>query len=168
MPSASEIFHELQHANQHLIDIAGKLDDLKGSTDAVRGAVEQLASILSTNFSQLLTLTAYTNQALYHNDLQNDTIICILEKIAKNTCDLVNQSHLQTALQTTIQKNTTGMAGMYAIEHAGAALVLQREQALREEIEKCCPPQPPTPPCHDQPCPVPKPIGPPPDVIVIK
>jgi hypothetical protein len=164
MPSATDIFNQLVAANGHLTDIATKLDAVKASTDAVQAAEEQVASILATNFSQLIALTSYTNQALYHNDQQNDTIICILEKIAKNTCDLVNQSYLQTALQTIIQKNTTGLAGMYASAHAEAALALERERALRQEIEKCCPPKPPTPPCQEQPCATTKLIGPPPDL----
>ena len=160
MPSASDIFDQLKTANHTLDSISGKLDALQTSTDAVRATVEQVGNALAGNFNQLITLTAYTNEALFHNDLQNDTIICILEKIAKNTCDLVNQSHLQTALQAIMQKNTTELAGMYALTHAEGALALEREQALRHEIEKCCPPKPPTPPCHDHPCPAPKPIGP--------
>ena len=168
MPSATDIFNQLVAANGHLTAIATKLDAVKASMDAVQAAEEQVASILATDFSQLIALTSYTNQALYHNDLQNDTIICILEKIAKNTCDLVNQSHLQTELQAIIQKNTTGLAGMYASAHAEAALALERERALRQEIEKCCPPKPPTPPCQEQQCATSKPIGPPPNLNVLE
>jgi hypothetical protein len=168
MPSASEIFDQLVKANDNLVSIAGKLDDLKASTDSVRAAVDQVQSTLAANFGQLITLTAYTNLALFHNDLQNDTIICILEKISKNTCDLVNQSHLQTALQTIIEKNTTRLAAMYAFAHADAALAVEREDALRKQIEECCPPRQPVPPCQYVPCPTPEPIGPPPVVVVIE
>ena len=42
---------------------------------------------LTNGFNQLVTLGQYTNQALYQNDQQNDTIICLLEHISKNTCD---------------------------------------------------------------------------------
>ena len=164
MPSASDIYNQLISANQNLVTIEGKLDALKGSTDAVRAAVEQVETILNNGLPQLIALNAYMAQALYENDLQNGTMICILEKIAKNTCDLVNQSHLQTALQTNIGKNTAGLAEMYATTHAEAALSREREERLRRDMEKCCPPEPPAPPCQDQPCTVPKPIGPPPSV----
>jgi hypothetical protein len=168
MPSASDIFDQLKLANQNLDSIAGKLDNLTASTDSVRAAVDQVQNTLAANLGQLITLTAYTNLALFHNDLQNDTVICILEKISKNTCDLVNQSHVQTALQTIIEKNTTRLAAMYAFAHADAALAAEREQALREEIEKCCPPKPPASPCYYVACPTPEPIGPPPEIIVIE
>lgn len=50
MPSASDIFKELQHANDYLIDINSKLGAVQASTDAVRAAVEQLGSTLSSSF----------------------------------------------------------------------------------------------------------------------
>lgn len=149
MPSASDIFNQLIDANGHLVDIAGKLDALKGSTDT------------------LVTLNIYLAQALYQNAQQNDTIICLLEKIAKNTCDLVNQSHSQTALQTGIDKHTAALAELYATTHPEAGLSREREERLRREIEKCCPPKPPVLPCHDKPCAAPQPIGPPPSVGVV-
>jgi hypothetical protein len=139
MPSGSDFFNQLKDANTNLNNIANKLD-------------------------LLITLGAYTNQALFQNALQNDTIICVLEKISKNTCDLVNQSHLQTALQAAIHNNTAALAEMFALTHAEAALAREREQALRGEIEKCCPPKPPAPICTYKPCPAPGPLGEPPDV----
>jgi hypothetical protein len=57
---------------------------------------------------------------------------------------------------------------MYASAHAEAALALERERALRQEIEKCCPPKPPTPPCQEQPCATSKPIGAPPSLNVLE
>ena len=52
----------------------------------------------------MVTLGEYTNQALFQNAKQNDTIICILEHISKNTCELLNQSVIQTRLQTEMDK----------------------------------------------------------------
>ncbi|HEY7153615.1 MAG TPA: hypothetical protein VH575_06630 [Gemmataceae bacterium] len=141
MPSGTDFFNQLQAANS-------KLDTL------------------NAQFSQLLTLTAYTTQALFQNALQNDTIICVLEKISKQTCELLNQSCLQTPLQRTIQKNSTTLAELFAATHAEAALIREREQVLREEIEKCCPPKPVEPCCHYETCPAPGPIPEPPPIIV--
>jgi hypothetical protein len=141
MPSGTDFFNQLQAANS-------KLDTL------------------NAQFSQLLTLTAYTTQALFQNAQQNDTIICILEKISKQTCELLNQSCLQTPLQKTIQTNTTALAELFAATHAEAALIRDREQALRNEIEKCCPPKPPEPCCHYETCPAPGPLPEPPPIIV--
>jgi hypothetical protein len=157
MPSATDIFNKL-------VEIGGKLDDLNTTTQAIRADDDQLVNIESTDLGELITLTAYTDVALYQNDLQNATIICLLEQISRNTCDLVNQSHLQTALQKTIEKNTARLAEMFAATHGDAALALEREQTLRREIEKCCPPEQPPPPCQEKPCPAPKQIDPPPKV----
>ncbi|SRR6266481_1141662 len=151
MPSGSDFFDELKGAHNELKALNPRIDGTNGRLDQIVGRLETL-----------LAFTAYTNQALFHNALQNDTIICILEKIAKSVCDLVNQSHLQTALQAAIGKNTAQLADLFAATHAEAALTLEREQALRQEIEKCCPPRPPTPPCHDEPCSAPGPLQPPP------
>jgi hypothetical protein len=139
MPSGTDFFNQLVAANS-------KLDTL------------------NSQFSQLLILTAYNSYALYQNALQNDTLICILEKISKQTCELLNHACLQTPLQKTIQKNTTTLAELFAATHAEAALIREREQALRDEIEKCCPPKPPEPCCHYEPCPAPGPIPAPPPI----
>lgn len=161
MPSAQDIFNKL-------VEIGGKLDDLNATTQAIRSDDDQLVNIESTDLGELVTLTVYDNQALYQNALQNATIICLLEQISKNTCDLVNQSHLQTRLQEIIERNTTRLAEMFAATHGDVALALEREQHLRKELEKCCPPKPPEPPCQEKPCKAPKQIDPPPQIGVIE
>ena len=157
MASADDFFQQLKQANDKLSDLA-----------PLRADVEQLSNILSSSLNQLVTLTAYEAQALFQNALQNATIICILEKISKQTCELLNQACLQTALQTQIQKNTAAIADIVAAAHPEAALIREREQALRAELEKCCPPPPPKPCCQYQPCQAPPQIQPPPDVVIIE
>jgi len=124
----------------------------------VRGAVEHADSTRQWGFAQLIKLGQYTNLALFHNNQQNDTIICILEHISKNTCELVNEAHTQTTLQTSIKNNSSLLADLYAATHAEAALTREREEALRKQIEQCCPPKPPELPCGYQPCPAPDPL----------
>ena len=97
-------------------------------------SAEQLANVVSSNLGQLVTLTPYDSQALYQNALQNATIICILEKISKQTCELLNQACLQTALQTEIAKNTVAVAEIIAMAHPETALMREREQAMRMEL----------------------------------
>jgi hypothetical protein len=162
MASATDFYNALQAANgkldgvnNRLDDVKGKLDALKAATDAVHAAVDQVNKTLQWGFGQLITLGTYTNQALFHNDEQNDTIICILEHISKNTCELLNEAHTQTGLQTVIQGNTTTLAELYAATHPAAALARERLEALRKQVEVCCPPEPPAPVCDYQPCPKP-------------
>jgi len=155
MASADDFFQQLKQANDKLSDLA-----------PLRADVEQLSSALSSGLNQLVRLNAYIAQALYQNALQNATIICDLEKISKQTCELLNQASLQTALQTEINKNTSVIADIVATAHPEAALIREREQALRNELEKGCPPLPPNPCCAYEPCKAPPQIDPPPGVII--
>jgi hypothetical protein len=164
MPSADDLFNQLVAANNRLEAIKGNLLDVEAATDAVKFAVNQVNSTLTTGFGQLVTQGDYTNKALSQNAKQNDTIICILEHISKNTCELLNQSVIQTRLQTSMDKGATALADMYASVHADAALERERLQALKDQIEKCCPPPRPEVPCHYTECPAPPPLGDPPDV----
>lgn len=178
MPSASDVLNEIKGVNSRLDgangrldgvnarldDVKGKLDALKAATDAVRASVETVNKTLQNGFSTLITLGIYTNQALFHNSQQNDTIICMLEQISRNTCQLVNQAVLQTQLQQAISKNTEALAALYAATHAEAALTREREEALRQQIERCCPPKPPEPACRYERCPSPERLPEPPRV----
>ncbi len=157
MPSADDLFNQLVAANNRLEAIKGNLVDVKG-------AVNDVNTTLKNGFHQLITLGQYTNQALYQNDQQNDTIICLLEHISKNTCALLNQAALQTAAQLEIERDMDSLESMFATANAGAALENKRLQALKEQVEKCCPPPQAVPPCEFAPCPAPKPLGPPPKV----
>jgi hypothetical protein len=164
MPSADDLFNQLVAANNRLEDIKGDLVDVKGAVNGVTAAVNAVNGTLTNGFNQLVTLGQYTNQALFHNDQQNDTIICLLEHISRNTCALLNQAALQTAAQLEMESDIDKLESMYATVNAGAALEAKRLHALKEQIEKCCPPEKPVPPCEFVPCPAPKPIGPPPQV----
>jgi hypothetical protein len=148
MANSDDFFNQLKGANDKLADI--------------RTDVEQLTNIVSSNLLQLVTLTAYNAQALFQNALQNASIICILEKISSQTCELLNQSCLQTALQKEMEKHIAAISSIVAAAHPEAALILEREQSLRRELEKCCPPTPPKSCCHYEPCIAPQQIPPPP------
>jgi len=154
MPNADDFFHQLQQINGHILDLTA--------------AVNQVNATLTTGFSEMVTLGQYTNLALSQNAKQNDTIICILEHISKNTCELLNQSVIQTRLQTEMEKDIDGLEAMYETAHADAALERKRLRELKEEIEECCPPPEPETPCKYAPYAAPKPIGDPPYVGVIE
>jgi hypothetical protein len=40
-------------------------------------------------------------------------MICILEHISKNTCDLVSEAHTQTGLKLSFKNNSTLLADLY-------------------------------------------------------
>ncbi len=109
-----------------------------------------------------MILGTYTNEALFHNAQQNDTMICLLEQISKNTCGILNEAVVQTRLQTAIKINSQLLADLYAATHADAALERQRLEQLQAQIEQCCPPTPLPPACTDKPCDKPNRLGKPP------
>jgi hypothetical protein len=157
MPSTDDFFNQLKDANDRLETIKGRLLD-------ITAAVNQVNATLTTGFGELVTLGQYTNLALFQNANQNDTIICILEHISKNTCELLNQSVIQTKLQTEMQEDLDSVEAMYETVHADAALERERLKALKQQIEKCCPPPKPEAPCTYAPCPAPKPLDEPPKI----
>jgi hypothetical protein len=150
---------KLDTANNHLGTIEGKLDTINSSVRAVENSVKKAQQILLWGFQQLITLGHYTNQALFHNNQQNDTMICLLQHIAIHTCGSWNEAHIQTGLQEEIKVAMRKLADLYAATHGDTAQTLQREEELRREIEACCPPPPPEPACVERPCPMPGPFA---------
>jgi hypothetical protein len=164
MPSVDDVYNQLLAVNGKLDTLHNDLTTVTTAINAVQAAVTQVNATLTNGFGELVTLGQYTNQALYQNDQQNDTIICILEHIAKNTCSLLNESTIQTALQTEMESDIDGVESMIATANPAAALERKRLHELKEKIEECCPPKKPAPPCDYRPCTAPKPNGPPPQV----
>ncbi len=154
---------KLDTVNTNLTTIEGKLDTLNASVQAVDADVQKVQQLLLWGFQQLITLGQYTNQALFQNDQQNDTMICLLQQISVNTCGIWNEAHTQTELQEAIKAANRKLACLYAATHGDAAVTLEREEKLRRQIEECCPPPPPAPICVEPPCPAPPPFdkGPP-------
>jgi hypothetical protein len=161
MPTTDDFYQRLTDALTKLDQVNANLHDVKTATDAVRIT---LNATLIAGFNKLVTIGDYTNQALAHQSKQNDTIICSLDHIARNTCELLNQSAIQTMLQTEMQTSLAALADMYATTHPEAALERERLLALKAQVEKCCPPPRPEPPCTFMSCPAPPPLGNPPDV----
>jgi len=153
---------DLGGVNNRLDGANSRLDDIKGKLDAVVKSVQDVNTTLNWGFGQLITIGNYTNQALAQNAAQNDTMICILEHISKNSCLLLDEAHVQTELQTVIKRNTTALSDLYAATHPEAALARERLEALRKQIEECCPPKPAEPICRYEPCPAPRPLREPP------
>ena len=110
---------------------------------------------LSQGLSASLAQQHFTNIALVEKIAQEKTMICQLEQISKQTCDLVTESHLQTSLQGEIAEDVKRTLNLAQIASPGAELELKRLDALREEIEKCCPPEVAPPACTHTACPPP-------------
>jgi hypothetical protein len=164
MPSIDDVYNQLLAVNTNLTNLTNAVNNATTAINGVHAAVTQVNGTLNTGFGELVTIGNYNNQALYQDDQQNTTMICELEHISKNTCALLNESVIQTALQTAIASDIDGLEQMFATVNPGAALELERLAKLKAQVEACCPPPKPVPPCNYAPCPAPAPIGPPPQV----
>jgi hypothetical protein len=158
MPSAQDVLDAINHVKDNTATIISRLDDVNGKLDTVNANLQTVEQLLLWGFQQLITLGQYTNQALFHNDQQNDTMICQLQQISVNTCCICNETHTQTPLQEAIKTAIRKLTCLYATSHADAALTHERNEKLREQIEACCPPEPPAPACVEKPCPEPRPF----------
>jgi hypothetical protein len=177
MPSINDVFNELQQANGNLQQIHTDIVDLATRTDNVADAVAQAETTLHSDLVQannrldglvqigstLIGLQTYANRALYHHSLQTDTVICLLDRIAREACEIQNEAHVQTGLQLSMAHDQARLRALYEHEHAAATLQQTRIEELRTEIQACCPPEEPEPACEFEPCPTPPRIDPPPN-----
>lgn len=166
MPSAGDFFNEVVKTNGKLdvlnttaIAIDDDIKTLIVSTNAVKSSVDEVVG----EVGQLITIDTVIRDAVIHTIKQNDTIICLLTQIADHTCRILNQSVLQTGLQTIVARDTTTLSDLYSVTHAEAALIRERELALKRQIEECCPPDVAPPACQPQACPDPGKFEPPKD-----
>jgi hypothetical protein len=184
MASIDDCFNQLTDANGHLVAIDGDLQTVNTSMQAVNTSVQAvdadvngITTAIQTGFSQLGSLVNYTDQLVlyeieqnkYTDQLlvyqieQNDTIICYLAKIALQTCALLNEAARQTAAQEAMRTDLANLTQLYELANPAAAVEQDRLEELKAQIEKCCPPPRPEPPCKfekcDQPRELPKPPG---------
>jgi hypothetical protein len=166
MPSAQDVLDAINDTkaaiNNNTTVIGQKLDTLVAAVNTVDADLKLAQQVLLWGFEQLITLGQYTNEALFQNDKQNDTIICNLEQVSVNTCGIWNEAHIQTDLQKGTEAAAQKLAKLYAATHGDAAVTLAREEELLKRIEECCPPEEPKPVCVETPCPAPAPFTQPP------
>jgi hypothetical protein len=142
----------LNDAYNQLVQANGQLTTLHNDMQEVNASVQADTAAVQSGFANLDQLVHYTNQLLGYEIEQNDTIICNLEKIAKQTCELVNQAVLQTGAQQAIREDLDDLKQLYQLTNPAAAVEQHRLEQLERKIEACCPPEVPPPVCTYEPC----------------
>lgn len=106
------------------------------------------------NAQQLLViLQELRSSAASKSSMQNELIICLLEKIAKQSCSILNEVHWQTTLQKQIARSLESFYQLYKSVHPAEALQYERIKQLEAELEKCCPKEDDCEPvCKFDPC----------------
>ncbi len=163
MPSLSDVFHELQNANGRLDTLHADLQQLSNELQTLHkdtntgfantvGTLNAGFTALTQGMQAVISLQTFTNDVLLHHSKQHDTMICILEHISNNTCQLVTEAHVQTGLQKSIEKGVSVQTELLKSANPEAALELERLAALRKQVEECCPPKQEPPACSYRPC----------------
>lgn len=153
MVSIDDVFNELQSVNANLHAVEAELTQ-----------TNQILTRTEGDVSAIKTLAEYSAVASSHLSKQSDTIICILEKISHNTCDIVNEEHQQTGFQKSIDKHASRLLHIYESVHGSEAIAAHRIHEMEEALLACCPPKPEHPPCTYGPCDKPAPLQDPPTI----
>jgi hypothetical protein len=168
MTSAGDILNAIEQSNGTLQAIETGITALSNTATAIHqdsnGILAQATATntkldtLNVDLENLQALAQTTNELLKYITQQNETVICVLEKISRSTCGIWNETHLQTDYQQQILQHIKEIGSMYATANPGAALDLSRQLELQAEIERCCPPPAVKPVCTYEPCPSPPPL----------
>jgi paraquat-inducible protein B len=152
MASIDDCYNQLVTANGELSQIQQGIQTVNSTLQTVDSDVQATTAAVQSGFSQLYTIANYTNQLLLYEIQQNDTMICYLEKITRQTCALLNEAALQTAAQQAMRADLDDLRQLYELANPAAAVEQARLEALKAQVEKCCPPPVPAPPCKFEPC----------------
>jgi hypothetical protein len=153
MPSIDDVYNELKNINFNLEAVVKELNQANATLTTTLSATQSL-----------VTLADYTSHAVGHITRQDDTIICILEKVSHHTCSLLNESHAQTIAQGEMRLSISTIEDITELAHPAAALETKRGHELRNKLDACCPPALPDPPCKYEPCDAPLPLPDPPHI----
>lgn len=176
MPTLGQVFDEVKESTDVLKEIRDDVQSLNESNTEISEDIKQLLTQaqgiesqinqvrtdmnsgffnMSSGFGDLIKLGAYHSTLLNHQIEQNNTIICILERISEIVCGIHNESHQQTALQKDLREYANEIKDITATVHAGADLDLRRRKELERQISACCPSRPEPLVCIYRPCPAP-------------
>lgn len=112
-----------------------------------------MREVLSRDSVVSVGLAATTVEALGQLLSRSDAMVCLLEQIARHTCETWNEIHIQTRLQAETRDAVMTLVELVKTVHPNAALELERLRALTARVEQCCPPEEPEPVCVLEPCP---------------
>ena len=153
-PTVTVVFNQLVLVN-------GKLDQVQLNTSLIanlNSSINQGFNDTVDTLNVLIKVNIEAVKLLYHQTKQADTMICYLDQISQNTCNILTQVAIQTDLQTRLQKDVDALLYISESVNAAVAVERQRHDELRAQIERCCPPPPLQPVCTFKPCDKPEPV----------
>ncbi len=130
------------------------IDDVYNQLVAANKSLNQM----NQQVHNLVTAQDFGDQVLVHLSNQTDTLICVLEKISRNTCGIWCETHVQTELQTAARHQSELLVELTKSAYPAAAVEVDRYETLKSDVAKCCPPDSEPPICQYEPCQAPEPI----------
>jgi hypothetical protein len=153
-PTVTDVFNQLVLVNS-------KLDQVEVNTSVISNLNASINQGFASTVKALETIALINIEAvklLYHLTQQADTMICALDQISKNTCEILTQVTIQTQIQKRLGEDADVLSGIAESAYPEAALQRQRLAALQAKIEQCCPSEEPRPACIYEPCRQPEPV----------
>ena len=147
-PTVTDVFNQLVLVN-------GKLDQVEVNTSVITNLNVSINTGFTATVGRLDTLAAIEVEAvklLFHQTKQLDTVICMLDQISRNTCNILTEVAIQTKLQKQMAADMAVLRYIAASANPAGALEHARHEELEAKIEKCCPPEPDEPACRYEPC----------------
>jgi hypothetical protein len=147
-PTVTDVFNQLVLVN-------GKLSQVEVNTSLMANLNMSINAGFSASVGRLDTLTAVEIESaklLFHLTAQNETIICMLDQISRNTCSMLNEMATQTELQKRMAQELEIVSYVVQAGNPAAMLDHARHKKLEEKIERCCPPPTRDPACKYTPC----------------
>lgn len=161
MPSIQDIADQIDASlNQLNANAAG----IKTDTTEIRTELSQVddhlqagVGTLADGLFAILEQERRANSIALHQVAQNDAIICWLDNIAELLCGMTRKLTQQIDLQDRLVTSVDRLEGIVELVHAREAVTFDRDLQLKEQIEKCCPPELPAPEPCPEPCRSPRP-----------
>ncbi len=147
-PTVTDVFNQLVLAN-------GKLEQVEINTSLVTHLNASINQGFNDTVNVLNAISQINIEAvklLYHQTKQADAMICALENISKNTCEILTQVTIQTELQQHLGDDIKVLRYIAESAHPEAELERKRHAELQADIELCCPPDEPKPACRYKAC----------------
>src|SRR5947199_10824687 len=115
MATLNDDYNQLVEANSQLTNLHNDLQQVDAPVQACTAATQ-------AGFSNLDQLARYTNQLLTYEIEHKQTINFYLAKIAKQTCELVNQATLQAAAQQAMEEDLDELEALTELANPAAAV----------------------------------------------
>jgi len=147
---ADQINARLDQIATNTADTANNTADIRSELVQTNSRLTQIDATLTAGFSNLsqglfalIQVQIIAAGLLDHNRKQNDTIMCELANSSELLCNILRTLGRQLLANEAAQAALERIEGIDERVHALEAADVDRHRALLDEVQACCPPEPP-------------------------